>query len=88
MWCLFRPRRKRDAEDTSVMRIFVCCHISSNLKQIKPSMRWVGHTGRMGGMQNAYTISVEKLEGKRRLVRTRQRQKKSIKLNLRKKNIM
>jgi hypothetical protein len=45
-------------------------------------MRWAGHITRMGEKRNAFSILLEKLEGKRLLERTRHRWKDNIAMDL------
>ena len=45
-------------------------------------VRWAGHVARMGEMRSAYSVLVEKHEGKRPLGKPRPRWEDNIKMNL------
>jgi hypothetical protein len=64
-------------EIASLLLLFIIKIITSR------RMRWVGYVARMGEKRNAYSILVEKSEGKRPLGRPRRKWVDNIKMDLR-----
>jgi hypothetical protein len=60
-------------------------YFSPNIIRVIKSrrLRWEGHVARIGDRRGAYSVLVEKPEGRRQLERTRRRWEDDIKIDLR-----
>jgi len=80
-----RGKKWHEAGEDCIMRSFINLYVSPNIIRVNKSMRLrqAGHAACMREMKNAYSILVEKPEGKRPLGRPRHRWEDNIRMDLR-----
>jgi hypothetical protein len=81
-----RGTKWQEAGEDCIMKNFLTCSYASPnmirvIKLVK--MRWVGYVARTGEMRNAYSILVEKPEGKRPFGRPRLRREDDVRPHVR-----